>query len=127
MTIETNGVGASLRDALRRKKWFVTEYTADARSRGRMFYSLHELLVDGKAFIFDNPDLNYSELRRQMTAHEYEMENDKVKLSSKKELRRQLGCSPDMADSFAIAMYPRGDAIVKTEPKRINYFTKIKI
>ena len=127
ITIETNGVGASLRDALRRKKWFVTEYTADARSRGRMFYSLHELLVDGKAFIFDNPDLNYSELRRQMTAHEYELENDKVKLSSKKELRRQLGCSPDMADSFAIAMYPRGDAIVRTEPKRINYFTKIKI
>lgn len=127
ITIETNGVGASLRDAMRRKKWFVTEYTADAKSRGRMFYSLHELMVDGKVFIFDNPELNYSELRRQMNAHEYELETDKIKISSKKELRRQLGCSPDMADSFAIAMYTRGDAILGVEPKQINYFTKVKL
>lgn len=127
ITIETNGVGASLRDAMRRKKWFVTEYTADSKSRGRMFYSLHELMVDGKVFILDNPDINYSELRRQMNAHEYELETDKIRISSKKDLRRQLGCSPDMADSFAIAMYTRGDAIIGNEPKQINYFTKVKL
>lgn len=127
ITIETNGVGASLRDALRRKKWYVTEYTADSVSRGRMFYSLHELMVDGKVAIFAEGELDYDELRRQMTAHEYEMNNEKVKITSKKDLRKHLGCSPDMADSFAIAMYPRGDAMPEVEQKHINYFTKIKL
>lgn len=127
ITIETNGVGSSLRDALRRKKWLVTEYTADQQSRGRMFYSLHQLMVDGKVFIYDNPDINYSELRRQMNAHEYEIESDKVKITRKKELRRQLGCSPDLADSFAIAMYTRGDAMLGVEPKRIDYFAKLRL
>ena len=127
ITIETNGVGASLRDTLRRRQWYVTEYTAEAKSRGKMFYSLHELMVDGKVFIYDNPDINYGELRRQLTAHEYEMDTDKVKITSKRDLRRQLGCSPDMADSFAIAMYTRGDALEGVTPKKINYFAKVRI
>lgn len=127
ITIETNGVGASLRDALRRKKWFVTEYTADSNSRGRMFYSLHQLMVDGKVYIYDNPNINYSELRRQMNAHEYELEGERVRITRKKDLRRQLGCSPDMADSFAIAMYTRGDAMLPVEEKKINYFTKLRL
>lgn len=126
ITIETNGVGASLRDALRRKKWIVTEYTADSVSRGKMFYSLHKLMVDGKIFIYHDGDLNYDELRRQMTAHEYEMNTDRIKITSKKELRRHLGCSPDMADSFAIAMYTSGDAIDLVPPKTINYVAKIR-
>ena len=127
ITIETNGVGASLRDALRRKKWYVTEYTAATKSRGKMFYSLHELMVDGKVSIYANENINYDELRRQMTAHEYEMEGDKIKLTSKKDLRRHLGCSPDLADSFAIAMYTRGDAMDLVEPPKINYFTKVRL
>lgn len=127
ITIETNGVGASLRDALRRKHWFVTEYTAETKSRSRMFYSLHQLMIDGKVSIYKNADLNYDELRRQMTAHEYEVEGDRIRLTNKKELRRQLGCSPDMADSFAIAMYSRGDAIESVTPKAINYFTRIRM
>lgn len=127
ITIETNGVGASLRDAMRRKKWFVTEYTADVSTRSKMFYALHELMVDGKVSIYANGDLDYDELRRQMTAHEYDMLGDKVKLTSKKDLRRLLGCSPDMADSFAIAMFPRGDAMPIIEKPRINYFAKVKL
>lgn len=127
ITVETNGIGASLRDALRRKKWFVTEYTASSKSRANMFYSLHELMVDGKVSIYAKGELDYDELRRQLTAHEYEMEGDRVKLTSKRDLKRQLGCSPDMADSFAIAMFPRGDAFEMVTPPKINYFTKIKI
>jgi len=127
ITIETNGVGASLRDALRRKKWFVTEYTADVKTRSKMFYSLHEMMVDGKVSIYAGGDLNYDELRRQMTAHEYEIEGDRIKLTSKRDLKRQLGCSPDMADSFAIAMFPRGDALPQVERPTINYFTKIAL
>lgn len=127
ITIETNGVGASLRDALRRKKWYVTEYTAQTKSRAQMFYSLHELMVDGKVSIYAEGEINYDELRRQMTAHEYELEGDRIKVTPKRDLKRQLGCSPDMADSFAIAMYPRGDALEVVAPPKINYFTKIKL
>ena len=127
ITIETNGVGASLRDSLRRKKWYVTEYVADVKTRSKMFYSLHELMVDGKVSIFANENIDYDELRRQLTAHEYEIEGDRIKLTSKRDLKRQLGCSPDMADSFAIAMFSRGDAFSEVVPAKINYFTKIHI
>lgn len=127
ITVETNGVGASLRDALRRKKWFVTEYTADIKTRGKMFYSLHELMVDGKISIYAEGDLNYDELRRQLTAHEYDMEGDRIKITNKKDLRRQLGCSPDLADSFAISMFPRGDAMTPVSRPQINYFTKVRL
>lgn len=127
ITIETNGVGASLRDALRRKKWFVTEYTADVNTRSKMFYALHELMVDGKVAIYASSELDYDELRRQLTAHEYEMDGDKVRLTSKRVLKKQLGCSPDMADSFAIAMLPRGDALTQIQRPTINYFTKITL
>lgn len=125
ITIETNGVGTSLRDALRRKKWFVTEYTAQAKTRGEMFYSLHKMMIDGKVSILNSPNIIYDELRRQLSAHEYELETDKIKITNKKNLRKQLGCSPDMADSFAISMFPRGDAMPLPDIKKIDYFAKI--
>lgn len=126
ITIEVNGVGTSLRDALRRKKWFVTEYSAQAQTRANMFYGLHELMMDGKVKILGTGDLDYSELRRQLTAHEYEIVGDKPKLTSKKELRRVLGCSPDLADSFAIALYPKGSGYEPIEQKRISYVAKVR-
>ena len=121
ITIETNGVGASLRDALRRNKWFVNEYTAQAQTRGRLYYSLSESMLDGKVRIFANQDLDYEELRRQLNVHTYELDGDKIKIVSKKELRRLLGCSPDLADSFAIAFYPRSAAFQSPDIKKINY------
>lgn len=127
ITIETNGVGASLRDALRRKKWFVTEYSAQAQTRSNMFYGLHELMMDGKVKIYAGGELDYTELRRQLTAHEYEIDADKPKVISKKTLRKMLGCSPDMADSFAIALYPKGSGYEPIQQKHISYFAKIKL
>lgn len=127
ITIEVNGVGASLRDALRRNEWYVNEYTAQMKTRGKLYYSLSEGMIDGKIRIFRCNEIDYEELRRQLNAHTYEMDGDTVKVCSKKELRRMLGCSPDFADSFAIAMYPESSAMKAVETKTINYFARIRL
>ena len=46
---------------------------------------------------------------------------------SKKELRKVLGCSPDLADSFAIALYPKGSGYEPIEQKRINFIAKVRL
>ncbi len=127
ITIETNGVGASLRDALRRKKWMVTEYTAQTTTRSAMYYALHELMMDGKVKIYAKGDFDYQELRRQLSAHEYEMDGDRPKVIAKKILRKTLGCSPDLADSFAIALYQKGSAFELAKPKTMMYTTKVHL
>lgn len=127
ITIEINGVGASLRDALRRHEWQVNEYVAQMKTRGKLYYSLSEMMIDGKVRIFNGSEVDYEELRRQLTAHTYEMDGDTVKVCSKKELRRLLGCSPDLADSFAIALYPMSSALKPIETKTVSYVTRIRI
>lgn len=127
ITIEVNGVGASLRDALRRKQWFVNEYVADVNSRGALYYSLRELMMDGKVKILNSRYIDYVELRRELNAHEYDMEGKNIHITNKKNLRKLLGRSPDLSDSFAIALYPRGGAMPLVEPKKINYFAKIHL
>lgn len=127
ITIEINGVGASLRDALRRHEWQVNEYVAQMKTRGKLYYSLSEMMIDGKVRIFNGSDVDYEELRRQLTAHTYEMDGDTVKVCSKKELRRLLGCSPDLADSFAISLYPMSSALKPIETKTVSYVTRIRI
>lgn len=127
ITIETNGVGASLRDALRRHKWFVNEYTAQMRTRGLLYYSFSEQMMDGKVKILRTPEVDYEELRRQLTAHTYSMDGDLIKICSKRELRRTLGCSPDLADSFAIALYPRTTAYLEPARKQVRFVSKIRL
>lgn len=126
ITIEVNGVGTSLRDALRRNKWLVNEYTAQSQTRGQLYYSLSEGMIDGKIHIFANQDLDYEELRRQLSVHTYDMDGDKIKITPKKELRRMLGCSPDLADSFAIALYPQSSAFKSPDIKKINYVASVR-
>ena len=59
------------------------------------------------------------ELRKELSAHTYEMENQEPKVLKKAKVKEALGRSPDLADSFMIAswMWDR-KANPQKDPKR---------
>lgn len=119
--VEVNGVGASARDFLRKAGWRVTEYSAKTQTRSNMYYSLNQLMTEGKIKILnDQSYIDVPMLREQLAPHEYEMQGDKPKVIAKKMIKQILGCSPDLADSFAIATYPLGSALELPEQKTIS-------
>ncbi len=103
IAIESNGVGVGMRDFMRSKGWFISEYTATSISRSEGFWNLHVSLEDGSLKLY-LPDETMQELRRQLSLHSYEM-NDKLIaiVERKKIIRETLGYSPDEADSLMIA------------------------
>lgn len=103
IAIESNGVGVGMRDYMRSKGWFITEYTATARSRSDGFYRLHTNMDEGSFQMLRNLE-TMSELRKQLMVHTYEF-NDKLEpvVLQKKKIREELGHSPDEADSCMIA------------------------
>ena len=107
IAIESNGVGVGMRDFMRSKGWFITEYTATSLTRSDGFWNLHVSLEDGSLKLY-LPDDTMQELRRQLSLHRYEM-NDKLIaiVERKKIIRETLGYSPDEADSLMIANYVR--------------------
>ncbi len=107
IAIESNGVGVGMRDFMRSKGWFITEYTATSNSRSEGFWNLHVSLEEGSLKLcLDNDTL--TELRKQLSLHTYEM-NDKLLavVERKKIIKQTLGYSPDYADSLMIANFVR--------------------
>lgn len=102
ITIEGNGIGASLRDALRVFGWNVQVYTATLQTRNDGFYEFMVCADEGKIKIL-NTVLEKGTLLRQLTAHRYDLDTGKPRVTKKKELRQLLGRSPDHADSAMIA------------------------
>lgn len=102
ITLEGNGIGAALRDSLKVLGWNVNVYMATLQSRNDGYYQfmvdadegrikiLHTVLEDGK-------------LLRQLTAHRYDLDTGKPRITPKKELRKVINRSPDHADSAMIA------------------------
>jgi len=107
IAIEGNGVGVGMRDMMRTKGWFITEYTATSSSRSNNYYQLSLNMDSGDIRVYTQLD-TINELKRQLMAHSYEM-NDKLEpvVISKKKLKEILGRSPDEADSFMIANFAR--------------------
>ncbi len=102
IAVESNGVGVGVRDFMRARGWFITEYTATASSRSKGFYDLFKHLDDGTTKIFAQLE-TMSDLRKQLTAMTYEFkENLEPSIIQKKKLKEILGHSPDEADSFMI-------------------------
>ena len=102
ITIEGNGIGASLRDALRVLGWNVQVYTATLQSRNDGFYEFMVNADEGKIKILYSV-IEKGELLKQLTAHRYDLDTGKPRVTKKKELRAVLGRSPDHADSAMIA------------------------
>lgn len=105
IAIEGNGVGVGMRDALRTRGWFISVYTATARSRSQGFYDLSMDMDAGKIKLYHElPTLN--EIRSQLVTHTFEM-NDRLEptVLTKKKIKEVLGHSPDEADSLMIAAW----------------------
>lgn len=122
IAIEGNGVGVGVRDFMRNKGWFITEYTATANSRSQGFYNFFKHLDEGKTKIFNELE-TISELRKQLMAMTYEFkENLEPSVIQKKKLKEILGYSPDEADSAMICDWvANGSSDKRYNIKRIGY------
>lgn len=119
ITIEGNGVGASLRDALRTLGWSVNVYTATLQTRNEGYY---QFMIDADAGAIKvlNTVIEEGTLLKQLAAHHYDLDSGKPTVTRKKELRQILNRSPDHADSAMIANM----AANKFKPKNINSYIR---
>jgi len=119
ITIEGNGIGASLRDAMRIMGWTINVYTATLQTRNDGYY---QFMVDADAGNIKilNTVIESGMLVRQLAAHRYDLDTGKPRVTRKKELRNVLGRSPDHADSAMIANM----ATNKFKPKNISSYIR---
>lgn len=106
IAVEINGVGASVRDFLRERGWHITEYTATHKSRSENYYNLMLDMDAGDIKIYHEIN-DLDGLRRELSAHSYEMNNQEPSVVKKEKIKLAIGHSPDRADSFAIANFAR--------------------
>lgn len=100
--IEDNGVGAGLRDMMRTKGWAITAYTATAKDRSAYYYQMYTDMDAGDFKIY-NKLADIDELFRELGVHTYETVNQEPRVCRKEDIKKELGHSPDLADSCMIA------------------------
>lgn len=125
IAVESNGVGVGVRDALRVRGWTLTEYVNTGQSRSDNYYNLMLNMDSGTIKLYKDVS-TLGELRKELAAHTYEMENQEPKVIKKSKLKETLGRSPDYSDSFMIASWmwdrkvnPQRDP--KRNSKRISW------
>ena len=106
IAVECNGVGVGLRDCLKERGWYLTEYIATHKSRSQGYYQLM-LDMDSGGVKMLNTLTGMDELRKQLAAHTYEMVNQEPSVIKKDKIKQSIGRSPDNADSFMIANWVR--------------------
>lgn len=106
IAVETNGVGASIRDFLRDRGWQITEYIATHKSRSQNYYQLMLDMDSGDLKIYSGIN-DIDSLRKELSAHSYTMSNQDPDVVKKDKIKQAIGHSPDRADSLAIANYVR--------------------
>ena len=139
IAIDVIGVGASTRDLLRSKGWFVREFVAGAAPedfdkntndksvltfrnlRGQTVYELSQDMDKDKFKIYSKIE-TIEELRDQLMAHEYTTEEKVILVKNKKLIKEVLGRSPDNAESAYIAFWAsKGDNDPRHNTSRIDY------
>jgi len=117
--LEENGIGASLRDAMRILGWRVNTYMATLQSRSDGYYEFMVNADEGKIKVLHSV-LEQGKLLKQLTAHRYDLDTGKPRVTKKKELRLLLNRSPDHADSAMIANMGYN----KLRPKNISSYIR---
>lgn len=102
IAVESNGIGVGIRDMLKERGWFLTEYVATHKSRSQGYYQLMLDMDSGDTKILNSLN-GLDELRKQLAAHSYEMVNQEPSVVKKEKIKQIIGHSPDEADSFMIA------------------------
>lgn len=106
------------RDALKERGWYFSEYIATHKSRSQNYYQMMLDFDTGELKLMHDL-LGLDELRKQLTAHTYEMNNQEPSVVKKEKLKQVLGHSPDEADSLMIANYCRNlISNPQNDPKR---------
>lgn len=128
IAIDTIGVGASVRDFMRNKGWYIREFIAGASSesdfkniRGEALWSFSQALETQRFHIYNRlPTLNI--LREQLMAHEFTTEERTIMIQSKQLVKEKLGVSPDYAESAYIAFHvSQGSSDPRNNPNRIVF------
>lgn len=128
IAIDTIGVGASTRDFMRNKGWYIREFIAGASAvgdaknlRGETLWNMSQAMEHGRFKIYNRlPTL--ATLREQLMAHEFTTEERSILVQSKKEIREKLGVSPDYAESAYIAYWvSQGNSDPRNNPNRISF------
>lgn len=118
ITIEGNGIGAALRDSLKTLGWNVNVYTATLQSRSEGYYKFMTDANDDKIKIWHEV-VEKGLLVRQLSAHKYDLDTGKPRITNKKALRTVLGRSPDHADSAMIAAMA-----YRSKPKAVSSYIR---
>lgn len=114
VAIEGNGVGVGMRDFMKSKGWGITEYTATSQSRSQAYFDAAQDMDSGDLKILNSLS-TITEVRKQLMAHTYDMD-DKLqpKVLKKDKIKEILGKSPDEADSLIISNWVRRGGIKKS-------------
>lgn len=104
ITVECNGVGAALRDMLKERGWYLTEYTATHKTRSEGYYDLMLAMDSGELKILDGMN-GLDDLERELSAHTYTMREQAPDIIKKEKIKMVIGRSPDLADSLMIAWW----------------------
>ena len=91
---------------LKERGWYLTEYTATHKSRSEGYYQLMLDMDAGEVKILNTIN-GLDELRKELSAHTYEMNNQTPDIVKKEKIKQVIGHSPDEADSFMIANHVR--------------------
>ena len=116
ITVECNGVGVGVRDMLKERGWYLTEYTATHKTRSQGYYDLMLAMDSGELKLLDGMN-GIDDLERELSAHTYEMKNQEPDIAKKEKIKMVIGRSPDLADSLMIAWWGRQFHTLKN-PKR---------
>lgn len=124
--IDSLGVGASTRDFLRSRRWYVKEFVAGAPSienyqnlRSEMLWKMSVAMQNGQLSLFEHMPF-IEELKRQLMAHSFETLERKIKALSKDDVKEKIGRSPDHSDATMIAFWVSlGDNDPRNDPSRI--------
>lgn len=117
MFIDAVGVGGGVVDALRSRGWYAKSYKGGSSAKSNEEFTEYENLRAYSYWKFrielqkGNIKILKSipyrdELFRQLTAHEYEINDKMVKLMKKEHVKNKIGRSPDHSDATVMAFAP---------------------
>ena len=115
--IDAVGVGGGVVDAMRRQGWYVNsykggegvdskeEFTDYKNLRTYSYWRFRIGIQNGEIFIHKDCPFR-EELFRDLTAHEYEINDKMIILLEKEQVKRKIGRSPDYSDAVVMAYAP---------------------
>ncbi len=133
VNVDATGLGAGVVDACRRMNFYVNEFIgSSAAPKQNSFYNftnLRDFAYWNLRLKLQQEDLKVNKniyllerFRREILAHEYNIENDgSIKILSKEEIKRKIGHSPDASDAVVMALVD----IEKTQKRVISVKTNL--